>query len=274
MNSNSLRILRQRLLLVGLNYNITLRVSHARENPPASNLVIVEEAPVRLIHGPFHNFPGAGRARPRPARVRQINPKLLRLVQDVHVIRAVELLRPFRGNELHLVNSHGGYPPPAAAFYAEKSLPDAGEWPEACHRLPADKGGANHGAGESSCGCHFWLAKKVKREDWEELVYGREATSVDNGEDGGNIQRNEVASYHICHVATFCGWVYLFIITSDLLVTVVDTSLCFLMNQLYCLFSGRFVSGMNRSFSWFSLNSWWANFIVCFIKSSQFWHDL
>jgi hypothetical protein len=47
---------------------------------------------------------------------------------------------------------------------------------------------------------------------------------------------NEVASYPICHVATFCGRVYPFIITSDLLVTVVDTSLCFLMNQLFVFF--------------------------------------
>jgi hypothetical protein len=58
---------------------------------------------------------------------------------------------------------------------------------------------------------------------------------------------NEVASYPICHVATFCGRVYLFIITSDLLVTVVDTRLCFLMNQLFVFFGVSFEGSFSDS---------------------------
>jgi hypothetical protein len=58
---------------------------------------------------------------------------------------------------------------------------------------------------------------------------------------------NEVASYPICHVATICGRVYLFIITSDLLVTVVDTSLCFLMNQLFVFFGVSFEGSFSDS---------------------------
>jgi hypothetical protein len=84
---------------------------------------------VRLIHAPFHNFPDAGRASPtrHDSRVQQINPDLLGLVQNVHVIRANKLLQPFRGNELDLVDGHGGYPPSMTAFYTEKSLLDAGK---------------------------------------------------------------------------------------------------------------------------------------------------
>lgn len=61
--------------------------------------------------------------------------------------------------------------------------------------------------------CLFFLVgwRREKEKSWDMTERQR---SVDNGEGGGNIEWSEVASYPICHVATFCGRVYLFIITS------------------------------------------------------------
>lgn len=141
---------------MGLNDNIRRRVGDAGENEAGFDLFVVEEAAVGLVDAAFHHLSGAGRARTRPARVRKIDPFLLRLVQDVDVVGAVELLGSLRGYELHLVDRHGRDSSAAsAALHAEQGLAHLGECPEGGRRLPPEEGGADHGAGESGGGGHW-----------------------------------------------------------------------------------------------------------------------
>mmetsp|Transcript_8000 Transcript_8000/g.23449 ORF Transcript_8000/g.23449 Transcript_8000/m.23449 type:complete len:203 (+) Transcript_8000:127-735(+) len=95
------------LLLVRLDGAVRGGVGHAREHEALLHLAIIEEGLVRLVDGARHHLAGAGGARARAARIGKVNTVLLSLIQDVGVIRAVDVGLARRGLEGHRVHGHG-----------------------------------------------------------------------------------------------------------------------------------------------------------------------
>ena len=91
------------LLLVRLDDDVGGGVGGAGEHPPAFDLGVVEEALVGLVDGAGDDLAGAGGAGPRAAGEGQVDPFLLGLVQDVHVVGHLQLHLPVRRDELHVV---------------------------------------------------------------------------------------------------------------------------------------------------------------------------
>ncbi|CAL9093726.1 unnamed protein product [Musa textilis] len=100
------------LLLVGLDDDVGGGVGDAGEHEAGADLVVVEEAAVGLVHRTLHHLAGAGGAGAGMARVGQIDLRLLRCVQDVHVVGAFDHLLSLRRQQLDLVDGHGGHPAP------------------------------------------------------------------------------------------------------------------------------------------------------------------
>eukprot|EP00268_Persea_americana_P057595 TRINITY_DN69070_c0_g1_i1.p1 TRINITY_DN69070_c0_g1~~TRINITY_DN69070_c0_g1_i1.p1 ORF type:complete len:106 (-),score=6.94 TRINITY_DN69070_c0_g1_i1:290-607(-) len=94
------------LLLVGLNLHIRRGKGHTRQNPTLFHLIIIKEATIRLVHCSLENLSGTRRARPGPARIGHVDSDLLRPVENLHVVWAVEFLWAFRCEQLDLVHGH------------------------------------------------------------------------------------------------------------------------------------------------------------------------
>merc|ERR1712061_746719 len=90
------------VLAVRLDGHIRGGVGDAREAEALARLVVVQEGLVGLVDRALDDLPSAARARTRTARVRQLNAVLLGLVQDVHVLRALEGLLTVWGLQGHL----------------------------------------------------------------------------------------------------------------------------------------------------------------------------
>jgi hypothetical protein len=91
------------LLLVGLDDDVGGGVGGAGEHPAAGDLVVVQEALVGLVDAAGDDLAGAGGAGPRAAGVGQVDPFLLGLVQDVHVVGHLQLHLAVGRDELHVV---------------------------------------------------------------------------------------------------------------------------------------------------------------------------
>eukprot|EP00443_Scrippsiella_acuminata_P093739 CAMPEP_0115417014 /NCGR_PEP_ID=MMETSP0271-20121206/23907_1 /TAXON_ID=71861 /ORGANISM="Scrippsiella trochoidea, Strain CCMP3099" /LENGTH=146 /DNA_ID=CAMNT_0002841391 /DNA_START=139 /DNA_END=576 /DNA_ORIENTATION=+ len=78
------------VLAMRLDGHVRGGVRDAREAETLARLVVVQEGLVGLVDRALDDLPGAARARARAARVGQLDAVLLRLVQDVHVLRALE----------------------------------------------------------------------------------------------------------------------------------------------------------------------------------------
>lgn len=142
-------------LLVGLNLHIRSRICMTRQNPTKFHLFVIKEATIRLVHTPLENLPDARRAGPGTARIRQVDPFLLGLVENVHVVWALEFLGAIRREQLDLVCGHCGNPA-AARLEPEEGLAHAGVRPKA-HRGPrAKEGCGEHGAREGGHGNSHW----------------------------------------------------------------------------------------------------------------------
>jgi hypothetical protein len=94
------------------------------EHPPGANLVVVQEALVGLVDGAGDHLAGAGGAGPRAAGVGQVDPFLLGLVKDVHVVGHLELHLAVRRDELDVVG--GLSPQPGAAGHGGGGKRDGG----------------------------------------------------------------------------------------------------------------------------------------------------
>lgn len=119
------------------------------EHIPTIHLLIIKKALITLINRARHHFPRAGRARARPARVRNIDSLLLSLVENVDVIRTLELDLTIRSPESDLV---GGHACDSAALHvggleAEEGLAHVGLEAGGHRAVAAEEGGADHGAG-------------------------------------------------------------------------------------------------------------------------------
>merc|ERR1719152_205554 len=84
--------LEELLLLVGEDGAVRGRVRDARQAEAVAHLVVVEEGAVRLVDGARDDLARARRARARTARVRHVNAILLRLVDHVRVLSALDRL--------------------------------------------------------------------------------------------------------------------------------------------------------------------------------------
>lgn len=84
------------VLGVGLDGAVRSGVGHAGEGEASRELVIVEEGLLRVVHLAGLDLARAGGARARAARVREVNARLLRAVQDVLVARGLDGLRATR----------------------------------------------------------------------------------------------------------------------------------------------------------------------------------
>jgi len=89
-------------------------VGGAGEHPAAGDLVVFEEALVGLVDAAGDDLAGAGGAGPRAARVGQVDPFLLGLVQDVHVVGHLQLYLAVGRDELHVVGGLRAQPGAAA----------------------------------------------------------------------------------------------------------------------------------------------------------------
>ena len=92
---------------MSLNDTVRRRVSNTGEDITVPDLIVVEEAPVRLVHRAGDELSEAGGARSGAARVGKIHTCFLRHIQDVLVTRTADLLRPARSHQLHLVRGGG-----------------------------------------------------------------------------------------------------------------------------------------------------------------------
>mmetsp|Transcript_14776 Transcript_14776/g.39421 ORF Transcript_14776/g.39421 Transcript_14776/m.39421 type:complete len:222 (+) Transcript_14776:107-772(+) len=92
----------QIVLAVGLDSHVRGRVRHAREAEALPRLVLVQEGLVRLVDLARQHLARAARARARAAGVGQLEALLLGLVEDVHVLGALELLGAVRRLQRHL----------------------------------------------------------------------------------------------------------------------------------------------------------------------------
>merc|ERR1719188_822744 len=82
------------VLAVGLDGHVRGGVGDASQAEAIAHLVVVQEGLVRLVDGAGQHLARAARAGARPARVRQLDSLLFRLVQDVHVLGALEARCP------------------------------------------------------------------------------------------------------------------------------------------------------------------------------------
>merc|ERR1719408_528840 len=87
------------LLLLRLDRAVRRRVRDAGQHEAVAHLVVVQERAVRLVDGARGHLARAAGARARTARVRHLDAILLGLVEDVHVIRALDLLLAARGDQ-------------------------------------------------------------------------------------------------------------------------------------------------------------------------------
>jgi len=85
------------VLNVGLDGAVRRRVRHAGEGEASSELVVVKERLLGVVHFAGFHLACAGGARAGAARVRQVNAGLLSHVEDVLVARGVDGLR----NKIH-----------------------------------------------------------------------------------------------------------------------------------------------------------------------------
>ena len=90
------------ILAVSLDGHIRSRVAHASEAEALAHLVVIQEGLVGLVDSASRNLAGAAGAGASTAGVRQLDALLLSLVEDVHVLRALEGLRAIRGLQGHL----------------------------------------------------------------------------------------------------------------------------------------------------------------------------
>jgi hypothetical protein len=147
------------LLLVRLDDDVGGGVGGAGEHPPGANLVVVQEALVGLVHGAGDHLAGAGGAGPRAARVGQVDPFLLCLVKDVHVVGNLELHLAVRRDELDVVG--GLSPQPGAARHGGGGKRHGGRrW----RRGHAEGEGRSAEAAEDGGHCCFpcWLELEVE----------------------------------------------------------------------------------------------------------------
>uniref|UniRef100_A0A8R7TZM4 Uncharacterized protein n=1 Tax=Triticum urartu TaxID=4572 RepID=A0A8R7TZM4_TRIUA len=120
------------LFLVGVDDAVRPGVGDAGEHVALGHLRVVQERPVRLVHLAGRQLPRARRARPGPARVGQLHAGLLRRVQDVGVLRHLQLrLRAIGPDELHLVR--------------RRRRPEPGRQPRAARRGSLRGGGGTRG---------------------------------------------------------------------------------------------------------------------------------
>merc|ERR1719356_1710000 len=84
------------ILAMRLDGHVRGGVRDAGQAEAIARLVVVEESLVRLVDGALDDLPRAARARACAARVGQLNALLLGLVQDVHVLLALEGLLAVR----------------------------------------------------------------------------------------------------------------------------------------------------------------------------------
>lgn len=100
VSSSSVQI----LLFMRIDSHIGCRFCHARKHKALLDLAIVQEALVTLVHSSSLDLPGTRRACAGAARVRQVDPVLLRHIQDDRVLVDVEhMLFLFVSDERHFV---------------------------------------------------------------------------------------------------------------------------------------------------------------------------
>lgn len=78
-------------LLVSLDDDVGGGVGDARQHPALLDLVVIEEAAVGLVDAAADDLAGAGGASTSATRVGHFEALLLRLVDDVNVVGALEL---------------------------------------------------------------------------------------------------------------------------------------------------------------------------------------
>ena len=97
------------ILTVGLDGHIRGGIGDAGEAESLAHLVVIQERLVALVNAALKHLASAAGARSSTAGVGQFQAFLLSLIQDVHVLRALEGLRAIRGLEGHLeVGWHSG----------------------------------------------------------------------------------------------------------------------------------------------------------------------
>ncbi|CAL9065383.1 unnamed protein product [Musa banksii] len=160
------------LLFVGLDNDVRPGVGGTGEHVACLDLIVVEEAGVRLVHLTLDDLAGAGGAGAGAARVRQADARLLGVVEDVHVVRAVELEFAFGEDQLHLVGGHGAHSPPPGVDPEQwvPGLGQGGREAEACARIAPGEAGAEGCTAEGGAGggcCHgereaenCWLSRE------------------------------------------------------------------------------------------------------------------
>ncbi|URE33688.1 hypothetical protein MUK42_36821, partial [Musa troglodytarum] len=144
------------LLLVSLDNEVGHGEGSAGEHVACGDLVVVEEAGVRLVQLPLDDLAGARRARPGAARVRQADALLLRLVQDVRVVGAHDVELAVGGDQLDVVRGHGA-DPAAPGVDAEQRPPGLLQGGEPDARVPVAPGEGSAegcaGDGDGGRGC-------------------------------------------------------------------------------------------------------------------------
>ena len=97
------------ILTVGLDGHIGGGIGDASEAESIAHLVIIQESLVALVNAALKHLASAAGARSSTAGVWQFQAFLLSLIQDVHVLRALEGLGAIRGLKSHLeVGWHSG----------------------------------------------------------------------------------------------------------------------------------------------------------------------
>ena len=97
------------ILAVGLDGHIGGGIGDASEAESIAHLVIIQESLVALVNAALKHLASAAGARSSTAGVWQFQAFLLSLIQDVHVLRALEGLSAIRGLKSHLeVGWHSG----------------------------------------------------------------------------------------------------------------------------------------------------------------------
>merc|ERR550532_734557 len=93
----------QLILAMRLDGDIGRGVSHARQAVAIAHLVIIQERLIRLVDRARDDLASAARAGASTTRVWELQALLLGLVQNVDVLRALELLSAIRSVQGHLV---------------------------------------------------------------------------------------------------------------------------------------------------------------------------
>jgi len=92
------------LLHFGEDRAVAERITDAEQGEPFGDLVVVEEALIRLINAALEDLAGAGAAGAGAAGVGQIDALLLGRIQDVGVIRTAETAAALKSDA---VSGHG-----------------------------------------------------------------------------------------------------------------------------------------------------------------------